>query len=211
MRIGGFEKQSFIDWEGRIVAVIFTKGCNFRCGFCHNPALVLPELYNKELDITKKTLFDFLEKRKTWLEGIVISGGEPTLYNNLDEFVLKIKEYGFNIKLDTNGSNPLMLKKLINKNLVDYVAMDIKTVPEKTKYMKITNSKDPEIVEKVKNSIRILRKSKIEYQLRTTIHPDFHSKPVIEMLKGEFSDENYVLQEFRHGVTIDSMNAILAI
>ncbi|HZJ73928.1 MAG TPA: anaerobic ribonucleoside-triphosphate reductase activating protein, partial [Perlabentimonas sp.] len=127
MRIGGFVKQSFIDWEGKITSVIFTKGCNFRCGFCHNPSLVLPKLIEQTPDIEVAAITEHLRKRKQWLDGVVITGGEPTLHNDLSTFIKTIKELGYPVKLDTNGSNPTLLKKLIADNSVDYVAMDIKT------------------------------------------------------------------------------------
>jgi pyruvate formate lyase activating enzyme len=98
MKIGGFEKQSFIDWEGRMAAVIFTKGCNFRCGYCHNPELVYPELMQQSNDISEDYVFDFLLSRQNWLDGVVITGGEPTLQRDLQDFIKKIKKTGYAIK-----------------------------------------------------------------------------------------------------------------
>ena len=127
MRIGAFLKQSLIDWEGRVSAVIFTKGCNFRCGYCHNPYLVLPELLRQTQDIEEHEVLDFLDRRKNWLDGVVISGGEPTLHEDLIPFIQKIKALGLPVKLDTNGSHPEVLEQLIGGKWIDAVAMDIKS------------------------------------------------------------------------------------
>jgi len=197
MRIGGLTKQSFIDWEGRITAVIFTKGCNFRCGYCHNPELVYPKLIQQSEDIPEKDIFDYLSSRKTWLDGVVITGGEPTLQNDLKDFIVKIRNMGYAIKLDTNGSLPIILEDLVKCNLIDYVAMDIKTILELNEYKKICGIKDPQLLMKIEKSIGILKESVIDYQLRTTIIPQFHTKEMIDKLQREFSYCNYQLQEYR--------------
>ena len=204
MRIASLQKQSFIDWEGKTVAVVFTKGCNFRCGYCHNPSLVLPHLLNRAPDISEKEIFDYLQNRKNWLDGVVITGGEPTIHADLPEFMAAIKKPGFQIKLDTNGTNPAMLKELINNKLVDYVAMDIKTVPEAKKYTEVVGIKDDRVMDKISSSIKLLRNENIKYQLRTTIIPDLHTLEIKNRLSEEFRTDNYVLQEFRDGVTIDT-------
>jgi pyruvate formate lyase activating enzyme len=204
MRIASLQKQSFIDWEGKTVAVVFTKGCNFRCGYCHNPSLVLPHLLNRAPDISEKEIFDYLQNRKNWLDGVVITGGEPTIHAFLPEFMAAIKKLGFQIKLDTNGTNPAMLKELINNKLVDYVAMDIKTVPEAKKYTEVVGIKDDRVMDKISSSIKLLRNENIKYQLRTTIIPDLHTLEIKNRLSEEFRTDNYVLQEFRDGVTIDT-------
>jgi len=204
MRIGALVKQSFIDWEGKIVAVIFTKGCNFRCGYCHNPELVLPELFNRSSDISEKEIFDFLKSKQSWLDGVVITGGEPTLHPDLEDFIRLIKAINFSVKLDTNGTNPSILKKLIQENLVDYVAMDIKNVLEHDQYNKVANCNYTDLVNRILQSIEILKKSSIGYQLRTTVIPEIHTKEIIDRLKSEFSYCNYRLQEYREGVTVDS-------
>ena len=204
MRIASLQKQSFIDWEGKTVAVVFTKGCNFRCGYCHNPSLVLPHLLNSTPDISEKEIFNYLQNRKNWLDGVVITGGEPTIHADLPEFVASIKKLGFQIKLDTNGTNPSMLIKLIKYKLVDYIAMDIKTVLEADKYGEVVGIKDDRMIDKISSSIEILRSENISYQFRTTIIPDLHTPEIKNRLVEQFSTDNYVLQEFRHGVTIDT-------
>ena len=205
MRIGGFVKQSFIDWEGKITSVIFTKGCNFRCGFCHNPSLVLPTLIEQTPDIEPAAIFEYLTTRKQWLDGVVITGGEPTLHSDLSTFIETIKGLGYPVKLDTNGSNPTLLKNLIAENSVDYVAMDIKTTLKQYEYSKICGCNNPNLVNCVKESVEILRESGINYQLRTTEIPEYHSADTIAALKKKFSYCNYKLQPFRDGNTIERM------
>lgn len=197
MRIGGFTKQSLIDWEGKVAAVVFTKGCNFRCGFCHNPELVYTELIKKTEDIPEQTIFDYLLTRKNWLDGVVITGGEPTLQSDLKDFIEKIKKMGFAVKLDTNGSLPTVLRELLQANLLDYVAMDIKTVFETETYQNICDIKDHQLLTKVKESVEILKESGIDYQLRTTVVPKFHTHEMIRELQKQFSYCNYKLQEYR--------------
>jgi pyruvate formate lyase activating enzyme len=197
MRIGGFVKQSFIDWEGKIAAVIFTKGCNFRCSYCHNKSLVFPELLDKTQDIPQEEILEYLESRKEWLEGVVISGGEPTVQGDLVNFIQAVREMGYMVKLDTNGSDPPLLKYLTGNRLVDYVAMDIKHIPEEVPYREVICCDFPDIAEKVKESAEILRYSHVSYLLRTTVLPGIHTSGVISRLKGEFPGYNFRFQDYR--------------
>lgn len=165
MKICGLQKTTLIDYPEKIACTIFLYGCNFRCGFCHNPELVIEE---NENIISEKEILDFLNKRKKYLEGVCITGGEPTL--SLDkEFLKKIKEMGYLIKIDTNGSMPEKLKEIIDENLVDFVAMDVKA--SKENYKKITNSEIP--LEKIEESIKLISKLR-NYEFRTTIIEGFH-------------------------------------
>ena len=135
--IGGVQKTTLIDFPGKIAAIVFTHGCNFRCGYCHNPSLLL----NKEKVVnnyTTKDFFSFLQTRIGKLDGVVITGGEPTLQSGLYDFIKEIKQMGFAVKLDTNGTNPDVIEKLLNDNLLDYIAMDIKAPLEK--YSQITGT-----------------------------------------------------------------------
>ncbi|ALO17350.1 tRNA-modifying enzyme [Salinivirga cyanobacteriivorans] len=199
LKIGGFTKQSFIDWKGRTCAVVFTKGCNFRCSYCHNPSLVLKNQIKKMPDIDPDEILDYLKSRKDWLDGVVVTGGEPTLHIGLPEFLCKIKSLGLAVKLDTNGSNPCLLKELIAHELVDYVAMDIKTCLKKEAYNEITNCSDQNLIEKIQQSLEVLRSSGIDYQLRTTALPGHHTEAVMNELKQQFGGEHYVVQKFREG------------
>lgn len=167
--IHGFNKTTLLDYPGHIAATIFLGGCNFRCPFCHNATLVLaPET---QPVISEDEIFTTLKKRVGILEGVCITGGEPTLYLGLEEFIKKIKSLGFLVKLDTNGSNPNLLRHLIELNLLDYVAMDIKN--SKEKYSLTTGLKNIDI-NKISESITILLSSDIDYEFRTTVVKEFH-------------------------------------
>lgn len=158
MNIGGLQKTSFIDFPQKISAVLFTKGCNFTCPYCHNPSLLNNE---NNINITADELISFLFERKHLLQGLVITGGEPTLQNDLYDFCKEVKKIGYSIKLDTNGSNPLMLQNIIDDYLIDYVAMDIKADP-KNYPEEIMKSGQESILK----SIEILEHSKIEHEFR---------------------------------------------
>ncbi len=192
MRIGGFLKFTLIDYPGKIGAVIFTQGCNFRCGYCHNPELVDPKKFVDPLD--QKEIFNFLKKRKNQLEAITITGGEPCLHQDLPEFCNQIKKLEHSIKLDTNGSHPKMVKKLLSKKLIDYIAMDIKAPIEK--YSKITLCKISS--QDIRNTIKQIMNSKIDYEFRTTFAKELLKindfKKIGQEIKGA---EKYVLQKFQ--------------
>ncbi len=199
MEIGGFQKISLIDYPGKLACIVFLSGCNFRCPWCYSPELVLPEKIKKQPKISEADIFNFLKERKSLLEGVVVCGGEPTIYKDLPEFIRKIKKTGFLVKLDTNGSNPGVLKKLIDENLVNYIAMDIK-LPKK-RYKEVFKGE----VENIEKSIAILKKNKIDYEFRTTIVPTIHSKiDILEMAKWIKGAKKYYLQNLRAEKTIDS-------
>lgn len=163
MEFGGLEKFTLIDYPGKVACMIYTIGCNFRCPYCHNPELVNETVENK---ISENDVLDFLSQRKDILDGIVITGGEPTLHGQkLFDFISKVKNLNFKIKLDSNGTNPGFLKKLINKNMVDYIAMDIKS--PLAKYSQTVASAVN--IKSIKESIDLLINSKIDYEFRTTI------------------------------------------
>ena len=200
MEIGGLQKTTLIDFPGRIAATVFLLGCNFRCPWCYSSELVIPEKIKFQPKISEKDFFDFLKERKGLLEGVVICGGEPTLNNDLPKFCQKIKKMGFLVKLDTNGSNPQMLKKLIDKKLVDYVAMDIKGPKEK--YNECAGVKVD--LKKIQKSIDILKEGKVDYEFRSTIVPTLHKKEdVMAMAKWILGAKRYFLQNFRPEKTID--------
>jgi len=190
MKIGGLQKLSLIDFPHKLSIVIFTIGCNFRCPFCHNPNLVLPEKYPPP--IPEKEIFEFLESRKRYVKGVVITGGEPTIHADLPEFLKRIKEIGYELKLDTNGTNPEMLAELIRKKLVDYVAMDVKAPFEK--YNKATGVNAP--IEKIKKSISILLQNKVDYELRTTVAPFLTFEDIKKIAKEIKGTKHYYLQQF---------------
>lgn len=174
MLIGGVEKLSLLDYPDRISAIVFTEGCNFRCHFCYNPMLVLPNAggaENKLKDrlISEDDLLAFLTSRVGKLDGVVITGGEPTINPDLPEFITKIKNLGYLIKLDTNGTNPDMLNYLINKKLLNYIAMDIKA--PLAKYEEVVNVRVD--LNKIRESVKIIKGAKLSYEFRTTVVPNF--------------------------------------
>ena len=198
MRIGGFVKQSVIDWEGVLSAVVFTKGCNFRCDYCHNPSLVLPSLTDHLPDLSETVIFDYLRRRREWIEGVVVTGGEPTLHPGLTGFLERVKRLGYRIKLDTNGTNTELLSALIDMGLVDCVAMDIKTIPDREHYAKIYPAVTDRQMDNVQRSIDLLRNSGIDYRFRTTLIPGVHDDAVREELSARFAGDPLVFQQFRH-------------
>ena len=187
MNIGGFLKNSFIDFPENISAVIFTNGCNFNCDFCHNSQLISGE---KKSKISLLEIFEYLQSRKGLIDGVVISGGEPTIQNDLKEVIIKIKKLGFLVKLDTNGSNPEILEELLNENLLDYVAMDIKEIPEN--YDRFCKK----IGKNVEKSIKILKNSKIKHEFRTTFEPNLSVYDIEKISKIVGNNQNYFLQKY---------------
>jgi pyruvate formate lyase activating enzyme len=200
MKIGGLQKLTLIDFPGKVACTVFLSGCNFRCPFCYSPELVLPEKIKNNPGISEREFFNFLKERKNLLEGITICGGEPSSDKKLPGFAKKIKKMGFSVKLDTNGSNPEMLEKLIGEKLIDYVAMDIKGPKEK--YGQIAGTKID--LGKIQKSIDILKEGKVDYEFRSTIIPSLHAKEdVIEMAKWIKGAKRYYLQAFLPEKTID--------
>lgn len=189
MKLAGLIKSSLIDYPGRISAVVFTQGCNFRCGFCHNPDLIPGGQGN----ISEIEFFDFLSKRAGKLEGVVITGGEPTIQADLPQFIARIREYGYSVKLDTNGSNPSLLNNLLTNQLIDYVAMDIKGPLEN--YSRISHFSDTSNIE---ISIEIIKKAGIPHEFRTTVLPAYHKVEDFEKIgKLLAGAQRYALQGFR--------------
>lgn len=201
MKIGGLQKLTLIDYPGKLACTVFLTGCNFRCPFCYSRELVLPKEIQKQPEISQKELFGFLKERKTHLEAIVICGGEPTINKNLVDFIKKIKKLGFLVKIDTNGTNPKMLKELIDKKLIDYVAMDIK-MPKK-RYAEVFFDKKVKIGD-IQKSIDILKEDKIDYEFRTTIVPSFlERQDILDIVHWIRPAPKYFLQNFRPEKTID--------
>jgi len=213
MIIGGLQKFSLLDYPGRVSAIVFTKGCNFRCQFCYNPMLVWPtevskskyaHLKNGEQQkvhptINQDELFVFLKSRAGKLDAVVLTGGEPCLQKDLPEFIRKIKALGFLVKLDTNGSHPEVLAKLIKEKLVDYIAMDLKA-PE-NKYKEVTGVKAD--FKKVRRSVKLIMRSDLPYEFRTTVVPGLINKDDIaamgRIIKGA---DKWYLQNFKSNIAL---------
>ena len=200
MKIGGFQKVSLIDYPGMICGIIFLQGCNFRCSYCHNPGLVDPDLFGP--CVKEKDVLDFLHTRRGKLDAVVITGGEPTIQNNLMPFIRQIKKMGFAVKLDTNGSQPQVIKALLAEGLLDYIAMDIKAPLEK--YEKIVNV--PVNSESIKESIKIILHSKNPYEFRTTVvQSQLDEKEILNIAKLISGAHHYVLQNFVPAKTLDKI------
>lgn len=191
MLIKGLQKLTLLDFPEKVACTVFTGGCNFRCPFCHNASLVT-RLNNDRID--EDEFFSYLEKRRNVLEGVCISGGEPTLQPDLYDFIKKIKSMGYAVKLDTNGYQPDVLKKLCNDGLLDYVAMDIKNSPEKYTLTAGINELD---MNRICESTEFLMSGNVEFEFRTTVMSELHKsndfESIGEWLKG---NERYFLQPF---------------
>lgn len=194
MIIGGFQKFSLIDYPGKTCAIIFTRGCNFRCPYCHNPELVLPEQYAPAIPLTE--IFAFLGKRRGTLDAVTITGGEPTLHSDLPEIIAQIKELGYCVKLDTNGSNPKMLSDILRCSLADYIAMDIKAPLDD--YTRIIGR--PMDASTIRQSIDLIIKSCVDHEFRTTVARSLTGpndlKKIAHAIKGA---KRYYIQKFRPG------------
>lgn len=188
----GLTKTSLLDYPGLVSSIVFLGKCNMRCPFCHNPGLI----NNSEVypDISEKEVIDFLKSRKKWIDALVITGGEPTIYDSLPSFIKKVKKLKFKVKLDTNGANPGLVKKLIDKKLLDYIAMDVKA--SKKNYNKASGIKVN--LKRIDESIKLIKDSGIKYEFRTTIVPGIHSKDdLLRIGKWLSGAEKFVLQQFR--------------
>ena len=195
LRIKGFIQNSLLDWDGKIVSTLYTPYCNFRCPFCQNAGLILePE---KIQEIPFEIIRDYLKNNKKWIDGVCITGGEPCMYKDLPQFLAKMKKLGILVKLDTNGAFSIMLKGIITKKLVDYIALDIKAPLELTAYSKSIGSTNPKNLENVKKSIKLIIDSDVDYEFRTTVVPTLHTEKDIEkiakFIKGA---KKYALQNF---------------
>ena len=191
MIIRGLQKTTLLDYPGCVAATVFLGGCNFRCPFCHNMNLVLGE---DAAEYRSEEVFDFLKKRKGILDGVCVTGGEPTLYSDINPFIKQIKEMGYKVKLDTNGTKPEVIEELLYNNLLDYIAMDIKGSADKYKDCCGVNDCD---MSKIKESIGIIMDSGIDYEFRTTLVKELHDEQTFtkgcELIKGA---KKYYLQPF---------------
>jgi len=211
MQIAGIQKMTLVDYPGKVAATVFTRGCSFRCGFCHNPELVLPKEFNPL--IPEEDFFRFLESRLGKIEAICITGGEPTIQNDIGKFISHIKALGFLVKLDSNGSMPEVLEEIIEEGDVDYIAMDIKA--PLSKYQAVSNSNlkilknqdtTEDILKKnIKRSINLIMNSGIDYEFRTTVNHPHHRpedfKGIGELINGA---KRYFIQNFVPSKQIDS-------
>lgn len=210
MIIGGVEKLSVLDYPGHLAAIVFTSGCNFRCRYCYNPELVFPKTDKEgKLEasplISNEELLLFLKERFGRLEAVVITGGEPTLHADLPEFIRKIRDIGYLIKLDSNGSNPEMLQSLIDEKLLDYIAMDVKA--GKSDYEKVVGAKIN--FNNIEKSIKIIKESGVDHEFRTTLTPGLVDKSsfleIGKLIKGA---KKWYLQNFKSDTNLVDQSLI---
>ena len=200
MKIAGYEKLSLQDFPSHISCIIFTQGCNFKCPFCQNSTLIP---FDSEQLTSEQEILNYLKLRKKIINGLTISGGEPTLQPDLKEFIAKVKQIGVDIKLDTNGTNYTLLKELIERKLVDYVAMDIKNVWNK--YANTSGISDIKI-QNIENSINLLKRNLVDYEFRTTVMNEYHSlQDILEIIK-LIGNSKYYIQNFRNSECVLDKN-----
>lgn len=183
--------MSMVDYEGKIACTVFTGGCNFRCPFCHNALLVLGNVSNQTID--ESEVLEYLKKRKGLVDGVVVSGGEPTLQQDLEDFIRKVKGLGYLVKLDTNGTHPEVVERLLSEKLLDYIAMDVKNSVKKYP-LTVDKHLDISVIEK---SIDLIKNSGVEYEFRTTLIREFHTEDdiakIADMIEGA---ERYYMQKY---------------
>ncbi len=191
MDIAGLQKLTLLDYPGKLACTVFLPGCNLRCPFCHNASLVLPGRHTPLM--TQEELMEFLQSRKGKLDGVCVTGGEPTLHHDLPQLVQQIKELGFACKLDTNGTRPEVLRQLLDANLLDYVAMDIKNSPRK--YTATCGNVD--VLEQAQQSVKLLEESGIDHEFRTTVLFPYHTPEDMTEIGGWLAGtKKYFIQQF---------------
>lgn len=202
MLISGVQPFTMLDYPGKSAAIVFTAGCNFRCGYCHNPEFVLPELLAKMKDsfIPLEAVFRFLDERRGLLEGVVVTGGEPTMHHDLVPFLGEIKRRGFAVKLDTNGNKPEVISAALAARNVDYIAMDYKT--SLSAYQALVGALGDG--EKLRKSVELIKQSGVDYEFRITLLKEVHSDAIIEQMVRELRGARRVfLQQFRSATTLN--------
>ena len=215
MKIMGLQKLTLLDFPGKMACTVFTGGCNFRCPFCHNASLVIGPEYVPLM--TEDEFFDFLNKRKGVLDGVCITGGEPTLQPDLEQFIIKIRDMGYAVKLDTNGFLPDKMITLVEKGLIDYVAMDIKSSP--SGYGRATGIQGFNIAP-IKRSVDFLKKGTVDYEFRTTVVKELHGEneinDIADWLEGDskyflqvFEDSGNLINDSLHGYDENQMRSLL--
>ncbi|MDD3586801.1 MAG: anaerobic ribonucleoside-triphosphate reductase activating protein [Thermoguttaceae bacterium] len=198
--IGGLQKFSLLDFPDRICAIVFVNGCNFRCPCCHNPSLIQSQGSAASTSIKAETVLSFLSSRVGKLDGVCVTGGEPLAQSGLPDFLRRVRELGFQIKLDTNGSFPDRLEAILNEKLVDYVAMDIKNSPEK---YSMTTGCDAISFDLIKSSAALLLAEYVPYEFRTTLVREFHTEADLHAMGQAFRGASrYYLQNFRDSGSI---------
>jgi len=199
MRIAGLQPVSLLDFPGRVAAIVFTQGCPLRCVYCHNPELIAAR---GGPSIGAEAALERIGARRMFLDGVVVTGGEPTVHPDLPEFLASIKAIGLETKLDTNGVHPRMIERILKKGLVDYVAMDVKHVWER--YPDVTARAQPAVAENCAETMRLLRASGVPCEFRTTVYPALHDvDDLLAIAEYLGPGDRFALQEIRYGKTLD--------
>jgi len=200
MLIGGFQKLTLLDYPEKTAAMIFTHGCTFACPFCHNPEFLTG--IDSLLLIQEQEVLDYLTEKQKMLDGLVITGGEPTIHKDLGDFIKKVRELGISVKLDTNGSSPESVERFLSEGIIDYFAMDLKHTWEK--YDLISRPKRPNMTEDIKKTFSLIQNSGIPHEFRTTVFPGCHAEDDFYTMAGYLlPGETYFLQNIRYGKTLE--------
>lgn len=199
MIIAGFQKLSLLDYPGVIASIVFTQGCAFRCAYCHNPELI--PLRTSAPTIPEQEVLRALDQNRKLVEGVVITGGEPTMQPDLGDFIRRVKSLGLLVKLDTNGMHPDVVRRLLGDKLIDYIAMDVKNTWDR--YEPVTRVSNPAVVAKCRETFELIQSSDITHEFRTTILPGVHTPDDLATIVGYLkSGELYFIQRFRAGKTL---------
>jgi len=202
LSIKGFDPMSLIDWDGMVATTVYLPGCNFRCPYCHNAGIVLTPDHYESIELSD--ILSYLTEHNDFLDGVCITGGEPCLHKGLPELIEKFRETGMRVKLDTNGSFPDMVASLIDDELIDYVAMDVKAPLEFAAYSESARIADRRTLERIKDTVDLLMSDRVDYEFRTTVVPALHRagdlERIAEQLRGA---RRYVLQSYIPHDTLD--------
>lgn len=197
MIISGFQPLSLLDYPGVISSIIFTQGCPFRCVYCHNPELIPTQAADPDKALKEEKILDQLSRRKHIVEGVCITGGEPTVHPDLPDFIKKVKRLGMLVKLDTNGLSPRMIERLINERLVDFFAMDLKHTWER--YSEVIGITQKQVIDNCRETFHLIQDSSIPHEFRTTVYSGFHGAEDLEQIAGQLHEgEHYALQDIRY-------------
>lgn len=200
--IKGFDQMSLVDWDGMVATTLYTSGCNFRCPYCHNSGLVLlPDQYDS---VPLEEILAYIEEHNDFLDGVVITGGEPCIHRKLPSLIETLRETGMQIKLDTNGAFPDMLESLITEDLLDYVAMDIKAPLDFDSYARSSGISDRRTLDRVRGSVDLLMEGDVDYEFRTTVVPALHRASDLERIAAQLKGaRRFVLQNYIARDTLD--------
>ncbi len=202
MIISGFQPLSLLDYPGIICSIVFTQGCPFRCVYCHNPELIPAQVADANKVLKEEDVLEHLNRRKNIVEGVCITGGEPTVHPDLLDFIKKVKRLGMLVKLDTNGLTPRMIEKLIKERLVDFFAMDLKHTWER--YSEVIGINQKNAIDNCRETFHLIQESSVPHEFRTTVYSGFHEKEDLEEIAGQLREgERYALQEIRYGKTLN--------